>query len=101
MEERYSSLLSRADRALAGRPVTETLGKVRAIIGIPNAPESEKLAQAALDKLRNPIAAPPTPVELAALEFIIRMLRPARSLKTASSQLCLPRREAQLTIQSP
>lgn len=37
-----------------------------------------RLAQVALDKLRNPIIAPPpTLVEFAALEFVIRMMRPA------------------------
>ena len=70
-----TQLLARADRALAGRPVEEAVGKIRAIIGVPQVPDSEKAAQAALDKLRSNEA--PTAAELAALEFVIRMMRPA------------------------
>lgn len=86
MDERHVSLLARAERVLANRPVAEAVGKVRAIVGIPNAPDSEKLAQAALDKLRNPILPAPTPVELAALEFVIRMMRPAPLSKAGELQ---------------
>ena len=86
MDERHVLLLARAERALANRPVAEAVGKVRAIVGIPNAPDSEKLAQAAIDKLRNPSLPAPTPVELAALEFVIRMMRPAPLSKAGELQ---------------
>lgn len=75
MDERYISLLARSDRVLAGRPVADAVAKVRAIIGVPKVPDSEKAAQAALDKLRSYKV--PDPKELAALELVIRMMRPA------------------------
>jgi S1-C subfamily serine protease len=71
-----AALLARADRAFAGRPVAEAVAKVRAIVGVPNVPESERAAQAALDKLRGGRERP-TASELAALELVIRMMRPA------------------------
>jgi S1-C subfamily serine protease len=71
----HQGLLDRADRALGGRPVTEVLAQVRAIIGVPKAPETETAAQAALDKLRS--FQRPTEEELDALERVIRMMRPA------------------------
>jgi S1-C subfamily serine protease len=48
--------------------------KVKAIIGPPNIPASESVAQAALDKMRQ--GQDPTPEELSALEIVIRLLRP-------------------------
>ncbi len=70
-----STLLERAERALGGQPVEEAVGKVRAIIGLPSVPDSERSAQAALDKLHAGEA--PTAMELAALELVVRMMRPA------------------------
>jgi len=75
MDPRHTLLLARADRAFAGRPVGEAVGKVRALVGVPNVPDSEVAAQAALDKLRSNKA--PEPKELAALELVIRMMRAA------------------------
>lgn len=68
-------LRARADRAFAGGPIATAIAKVRAIVGVPNVPDSEKAAQTALDKLRN--NKEPTPAELAALELVIRMMRAA------------------------
>jgi endonuclease G len=69
------ALIERADRALAGRPVQDAVARVRAIIGVPAVPDSEAAAQSALDKLR--ASKRPTAAELAALELVIRMMRPA------------------------
>jgi S1-C subfamily serine protease len=69
-------LRARAERTFAGRPIDQALAKVRAIVGIPNVPpHGEAAAQVALDKLQN--GEEPTPVELAALELVIRLMRPA------------------------
>lgn len=68
-------MLGRATRALANNKVEEAVGKIRAIIGTPNIPASEIKAQAAFDKLSNGDS--PEPDELAALEIVIRLLRPA------------------------
>jgi S1-C subfamily serine protease len=70
------ALFGRAQRTFGTLAVGEAVAKVRAIVGLPNVPDSEKAAQAALDKLRSG-AARPTAIELAALEFVIRMMRPA------------------------
>jgi S1-C subfamily serine protease len=75
MADGAQALLARADRAFAGRRVGEAVEKVRAIIGVPRVPDSEAAAQAALDKLR--ANERPTAAELAALELVIRMMRPA------------------------
>lgn len=74
-EQRRRGLMLRADRAFAGRPVSEAVVKVRAIVGVPHIPDAEKAAQAAWDKLRT--GKVPTAPELAALELVIRMMRPA------------------------
>jgi S1-C subfamily serine protease len=65
----------RATRALGNYEVDQVVAKVRAIIGPSDIPIGETAAQAAWDKLRNGNA--PTPAELAALEMVIRLLRPA------------------------
>jgi S1-C subfamily serine protease len=75
MDERYEGLLLRANRAFGGRPVGEAVAKVRAIVGVPQIPDAEVAAQAAWDKLR--CGKIPSAPELAALEFVIRMMRPA------------------------
>jgi hypothetical protein len=67
-------LRDRAIRALGNHTVTEAVAKVKAIIGPANIPDSEPLAQAALDKLRRGEA--PTIDELTALEIVVRLLRP-------------------------
>jgi len=71
-EQRFA----RAQRTFGELRVDEAVAKVRAIVGLPNVPDSEKAAQAALDKLRSGRERP-TALELAALEFVIRMMRPA------------------------
>jgi S1-C subfamily serine protease len=73
--ERHEGLLLRANRAFADRTVEEAVVKVRAIVGVPRIPEAEVAAQAAWDKLRT--GKVPTALELAALELVIRMMRPA------------------------
>ena len=69
-------LLGRAGRTFGDLPVDKAVAKVRAIVGLPNVPDSEKAAQSALEKLRKGKEVP-TAVELSALEFVIRMMRPA------------------------
>jgi endonuclease G len=70
------NLFGRAERTFGQLRVDEAVAKVRAIVGLPRVPDSEKAAQEALDKLRSGRARP-TATELAALEFVIRMMRPA------------------------
>lgn len=67
--------LRRAQRALGTHEVPDAVAKVRAIVGPGAIPASEPDAQAAWEKLRNGDA--PSPTELAALEIVIRLLRPA------------------------
>jgi S1-C subfamily serine protease len=72
-----TDLLERAERAFKGLPVTEVMQRVRAIIGSGAMPATEqgRLAQQALDALRN--MQRPTPMQLSALELVIRLMRPA------------------------
>jgi hypothetical protein len=74
MDRRLQVLRDRASRALGDHKVADAVMKVRAIIGPHNIPASEHLAQAALDKLRAGNA--PSFDELAALEIVVRLLRP-------------------------
>ena len=55
------------------------LKRVRAIVGPGNMPATFEgtLATQALEKLKDPDAERPTPAELAALEMMVRMMRPA------------------------
>ena len=69
-------LFGRAQRTFGRLRVDEAVAKVRAIVGLPRVPDSEKAAQSALDKLRSGRERP-SATELAALEFVIRMMRPA------------------------
>ncbi len=69
-------LFGRAQRTFGDLRVDQAVAKVRAIIGLPAVPDSEKAAQSALDKLSTGRERP-TAIELAALEFVIRMMRPA------------------------
>ena len=75
-DERHAALRERAERALAGRPVAEAVAKVRAIVfRLPLVPDAETAAQTALDKINAGEA--PTAAEMAALEMVVRMMRPA------------------------
>ena len=73
-EAQLQLLRGRALRALGNHSVNEAVAKVRAIIGPANIPDSEPLAQAALDKLHRGEA--PSVEELTALEIVVRLLRP-------------------------
>jgi trypsin-like peptidase len=70
------NLFGRAERTFGQLRIDEAVAKVRAIVGLPKVPDGEKLAQSALDKLRAGRMRP-SAEELAALEFVIRMMRPA------------------------
>lgn len=72
--KKQEHLRARALRALGNHRVEEAVAKVRAIIGPSEIPPSEPLAQSALDKLHE--GEIPAPDELAALEIVIRLLRP-------------------------
>jgi hypothetical protein len=74
LDNKLTLLHGRASRALGDRPVAEALTKFRAIIGPSTIPASEAVAQTALDKLHE--GEVPTPDELAALEIVVRLLRP-------------------------
>ncbi len=68
-------LLARAERALAGKSISAAFGGVRAIIGPARFPAGEDLAQEGMDALRKGIK--PTPAQIAALELVIKSLRPS------------------------
>jgi len=72
--DRLDTLRRRAARALGERKVADVVTTIRAIIGPGAVPDSEPLAQAALDKLRS--GEVPGVDELTALEIVIRLLRP-------------------------
>ncbi|ESZ04412.1 serine protease [Mesorhizobium sp. M1060] len=74
LEEKYGILLARAGRALGKNKVSQAVAKVKAIIGPQNIPDSEAKAQSALNKLHKGTI--PSASELAALEIVIRLLRP-------------------------
>jgi S1-C subfamily serine protease len=69
--------LQRAERTLQQYSVDRILNKVRAIIGPSNMPPTEqgRLAQEALDQMR--AMKKPTAEQLIALEYVIRLMRPA------------------------
>jgi hypothetical protein len=69
------SLLLRARRTLAGQSIAKAAVNVRAIVGVPTIPVGEVDAQAAWNKLRS--GQRPTGAELASLETVIRLMRPA------------------------
>lgn len=73
-EDLNKALLERARRALGANSPAEAVRKVRAIIGPRNIPNSELEAQHALEALQN--GEIPTPQQLAALEIVVRLLRP-------------------------
>jgi hypothetical protein len=70
-------LLARAERTLQQSSIDDILTRVRAIIGPGNMPPTEqgRLAQEALDQMRS--RKRPTTEQLIALEYVIRLMRPA------------------------
>lgn len=74
MAEKFELLLLRAQRALGNNRVDAAVAKVRAIVGPAEIPNSEEKAQTAFNKLRE--GEEPDADELAALEIVIRLLRP-------------------------
>jgi S1-C subfamily serine protease len=79
MDDKHALYLARATRAFGNQPVGQVLEKIKAIVGISASSmppvEQSKQAQVALEKLQN--GKSPTPKQLAALEFVLRMMRPA------------------------
>jgi hypothetical protein len=75
MHADHQRLLARAERTFAGRSVEQTVSRTRAIVGVKTLPAAETDAQSALDKLRE--GQEPAPIEMAALEFMVRLMRPA------------------------
>jgi len=73
-DEERDRLLKRADRTFGANTIDQAIKPVRAIVG-PRMPQGQENAERARDKLRND--EDPTPIELAALEVMIRLLRPA------------------------
>lgn len=76
MDDIAKQTLARAARAFNNRPVAQVLDRIKAIVGPGNMPpvEQSKLAEKALAKLQN--GDKPTAKQLAALEFVIRLMRP-------------------------
>jgi S1-C subfamily serine protease len=74
-DDALERLRQRAQRALGDNEADQAVIKVRAIVGPGQIPASEADAQSAWNKLRD--GEEPTPTELQALEFVIRLLRPA------------------------
>jgi hypothetical protein len=66
-------------RTFGDKPPEDALKRVRAIVGPANMPATFEgaLATQAMEKLKDPDADRPTPAELAALEMMVRMMRPA------------------------
>lgn len=77
MDTYLQQLRARATRAFNNNPISSALNRVRAIVGpaVALAEETDAPAQRALDALNN--GKTPTPVQLAALELVIRAMRPA------------------------
>ncbi|HEY1052898.1 MAG TPA: serine protease [Prosthecobacter sp.] len=75
MQSYHDRLLQRALRAFGDLPPSEAIAKTRAITGPGGIPASEALAVSAMKKLRHFIA--PTQEEVLALEYVIRIMRPA------------------------
>jgi endonuclease G len=77
MADDFESHLKRAERTLQQHSVDSILTRIRAIIGPANMPSTEQgqLAQQALDRMRS--LQRPTPQQLTALEYVIRLMRPA------------------------
>jgi S1-C subfamily serine protease len=73
-DEERERLRRRVDRTFGGREISEVMKPVRALVG-PRMPAREKVAEEAREKLFKNLE--PTPAERAALELMIRLLRPA------------------------
>lgn len=74
LDRKGELLRAKAARALGTHKVSDAVAKVKAIIGPTNIPDTEPLAQAALDKLHN--GEIPSAEEITALEIVVRLLRP-------------------------
>jgi S1-C subfamily serine protease len=74
--DEHKLYLARATRAFQNKPVGVILERIKAIVGPGNMPpiEQSKLAEEALERMQN--GKRPTPRQLAALEFVIRLMRP-------------------------
>jgi V8-like Glu-specific endopeptidase len=74
--DEHKLYLARAARAFQNKPVGVILERIKAIVGPSNMPpiEQSKLAEEALERMQN--GKRPTPKQLAALEFVIRLMRP-------------------------
>lgn len=72
-------LRRRVERTFGDKEPPAALERVRAIVGTTNLPATFEgnLARQAMEKLKDANADPPTPRELAALEMMLRMMRPA------------------------
>lgn len=72
----HKAYLARAARAFQNKPVGVILERIKAIVGPNNMPpiEQSKLAEKALERMQD--GESPTPKQLAALEFVIRLMRP-------------------------
>jgi V8-like Glu-specific endopeptidase len=74
-DNELADLLQRATRALGEQSVPAAFQRARAIIGPSKFPEGEDVAQQGLDALKQ--GQVPTPVQIAALEAVIKALRPS------------------------
>ena len=72
-------LRRRVERTFGDKDPQAAIDRVRAIVGTANLPATFEgnLARQAMDKLKDPDADEPTARELAALEMMMRMMRPA------------------------
>ena len=95
---RFEDLRSRADRLFGDARLTDVLPAPTRAIVTPEIPDCEVEAQSALDKLRQNKS--PTSTEMAALELVIRALRPApRSINGELEDL--PKHRANEPLQEP
>jgi len=76
IDKTHQLYLARATRAFQNKPVADVLERVKAIVGPGNMPpiEQSKLAEEAMTRMQN--GKKPTAKQLAALEFVIRLMRP-------------------------
>jgi hypothetical protein len=84
MNDYHQQLLGRAERAFNKAPIAVYNKRVRAIIG-PQAEIYQGLAEEAMEALKN--GEVPTPKQLAALEMVIRVMRPAPLSKKADIEV--------------
>lgn len=94
------SLRRRIDRALKqdAECIKKTLNKVRAIVGDQKAIEQDERANTALEMLRE--GEVPSPADLAALEMVVRMMRPAPLFEKGELRP-LPKQAAQIFDEWP